>query len=183
MDNFNRAVSELVHVYVNSEEIVTTPEHPFYVSNCGWIGAIDLRAGDKLVLVNGECAVVEEIQHEILERPIKVYNFEVEDFHTYYVGSTSVLVHNVCSVPKNQVTYNTRKQAFKAAKRDIGIPTSQQPISVGPNIGNIGELNPGRLYDFGKGKFIRDDIAGHIFSDGTSMGRHFNTSNGLHIFY
>ena len=24
-------------------------------------------------------------------------NFEVEDFHTYYVGESSVLVHNMCA--------------------------------------------------------------------------------------
>ena len=36
------------------------------------------------------------IQHEILESPVTVYNFEVEDFHTYYVGESAVLVHNVC---------------------------------------------------------------------------------------
>lgn len=30
----------------------------------------------------------------------------------------------------------------------------------------------------------RDEYTKHfIMSDGTSMGRHFNTSNGLHIFY
>ena len=33
----------------------------------------------------------------MLETPVKVYNFEVEDFHTYYVGESSVLVHNDCS--------------------------------------------------------------------------------------
>ena len=27
---------------------------------------------------------------------VKVYNFEVQDFHTYYVGKNSVLVHNDC---------------------------------------------------------------------------------------
>ena len=36
------------------------------------------------------------MQHEILESPIAVYNFEVADFHTYYVGKSAVLVHNVC---------------------------------------------------------------------------------------
>ena len=36
------------------------------------------------------------IQHEVLESPIKVYNFEVADFHTYYVGKENVLVHNMC---------------------------------------------------------------------------------------
>ena len=38
--------------------------------------------------------VVEAVQHEILETPVTIYNFEVEDFHTYYVGEQSVLVHN-----------------------------------------------------------------------------------------
>ena len=34
------------------------------------------------------------VQHEILELPLTVYNFEVEDFHTYYVGNIGILVHN-----------------------------------------------------------------------------------------
>ena len=33
---------------------------------------------------------------EELEVEEKTYNFEVEDFHTYYVGENSVLVHNIC---------------------------------------------------------------------------------------
>ena len=33
-----------------------------------------------------------------MESPIKVYNFEVDDFHTYFVGGSSILVHNVCGV-------------------------------------------------------------------------------------
>lgn len=49
-----------------------------------------------LVLSNGELVTVEWVQHEILESPIKVYNFEVEDFHTYFVGECGVLVHNWC---------------------------------------------------------------------------------------
>ena len=55
-----------------------------------------MRAGDILVLQNGKYVTVEKVQHEILEEPIKVYNFEVADFHTYYVGKTAVLVHNTC---------------------------------------------------------------------------------------
>ena len=45
---------------------------------------------------------------EILENPVTVYNFEVEGFHTYYVGDTNVLVHNLCK-PKN--IYNSIKDA------------------------------------------------------------------------
>lgn len=95
---------ELVRVYVNGEEIITTPTHPFYVPQKGWTAAIQLRAGDILVLQDGRYVVIEQVQHQILENPIKVYNFEVEDFHTYYVGYSSVLVHNACgpkvSLPK-----------------------------------------------------------------------------------
>ena len=70
--------------------------YPFYVDKLGWTLAKNLRAGDVLVLSNGEFVVIEWIQHEILESPIKVYKFEVEDFHTYFVGECSVLVHNMC---------------------------------------------------------------------------------------
>lgn len=52
-----------------------------------------MRAGDILVLVNGEYVIVEQVQHELLESPVKVYNFQVADYHTHYVAS-GVLVHN-----------------------------------------------------------------------------------------
>ncbi len=47
-------------------------------------------------MLNGEYVVVEQVQHELLESPETTYNFEVEGFHTYYVGNTEVLVHNDC---------------------------------------------------------------------------------------
>lgn len=85
---------EFYHIHVNSEEIVATGTHPFYVYKFGWITARALRAGDILVLSNGELVTVEWIDHEILESPIYVYNFEVEDFHTYFVGESGIFVHN-----------------------------------------------------------------------------------------
>jgi hypothetical protein len=30
----------------------------------------------------------------VTDAPVKVYNFQVEDYHTYFVGKTNVLVHN-----------------------------------------------------------------------------------------
>ncbi|GAB5083158.1 hypothetical protein Osc1_23360 [Hominimerdicola sp. 21CYCFAH17_S] len=36
------------------------------------------------------------------EKPTKVYNFQVEDFHTYYVGNHGVWVHNSeCGIQEN----------------------------------------------------------------------------------
>ena len=96
VQTFRNEANELVHVTVNGEEIICTPTHPFYVPVKGWTASCELRAGDRLQLVNGEYVVVEQVQHEILESPVTVYNFEVADFHTYYVGDTRVLVHNKC---------------------------------------------------------------------------------------
>ena len=96
VETYENETSELIHVFVNGEEIITTPSHPFYSPVTGWTEAVRLRAGDILVLVNGEYVVVEKIQHEILEAPITVYNFQVEDYHTYYVSDTGILVHNTC---------------------------------------------------------------------------------------
>lgn len=100
VQTFRNETTELVHVTVNGEEIICTNEHPFYSPVKGWTAACQLRAGDILVLVNGEYVVVEQVQHEILEAPVATYNFEVQDFHTYYVGEQSVLVHNVCVAKK-----------------------------------------------------------------------------------
>ena len=94
---FVRESNELVHISVNGEEIISTPTHPFWVPVKGWTKAIQLRAGDRLQLLNGEYVVIEQVQHELLESPVKVYNFEVEGFHTYFVGYGSVLVHNTCT--------------------------------------------------------------------------------------
>ncbi len=94
---FRNETDEWIHLTVKGEEIVCTPEHPFYSPVKGWTNACDLRAGDILVTVNGDFIVVEQIQHEILASSETTYNFEVADFHTYYVGDTQVLVHNSCN--------------------------------------------------------------------------------------
>jgi len=88
---------ELVHVQVNGETITCTTEHPFYVQGKGWVAAKDLNLNDKLEIQNGEDAFVDAIRREKLDQSIQVFNFEVEDFHTYYVGVNCVLVHNSCA--------------------------------------------------------------------------------------
>ena len=95
-ETYINETDELIHVHVNGETISATPNHPFYVDKFGWTLAKNLKAGDILVLSNGEFVVVEWVQHEILESPVKVYNFEVQDFHTYFVGKSDILVHNEC---------------------------------------------------------------------------------------
>ena len=108
-ETYINETSELTHVFVASKEIVSTPSHPFYSPVKGWTAACKLRAGDVLQTVNGEYVVVEWVQHELLESPIKVYNFQVEDDHNYYVSDDSILVHNACKPSKS----NYRQQALE----------------------------------------------------------------------
>ena len=102
LENYIREVTTLVHLTVNGEEIVTTVDHPFYVKNQGFIKAGELIVGDELLDVNGNVILVENFDVELTEEPVTVYNFQVEDFHTYYVGECGVWVHNAnCKLIKN----------------------------------------------------------------------------------
>lgn len=91
---FVRESQKLIKIQTKQETITCTPEHPFYVAKKGFVKALQLRAGDLLNTVNGEYVIVEKIQHEILENPVKVYNLRVAENHTYYVGQTGIGVHN-----------------------------------------------------------------------------------------
>ncbi|MCK4259682.1 MAG: hypothetical protein KAX49_11930, partial [Halanaerobiales bacterium] len=93
----------LLHISFEDTEIKTTLPHPFYVVGKGWIEAKDLIVGDKLKLISGEEVEIKDIKKEKLEKPVKVYNFEVEDWHTYYVSEYAVLVHNTGSNPCAEV--------------------------------------------------------------------------------
>ena len=114
VETYVNETSELTHIFVNGEEIVATPTHPFYCPVKGWTDAAHLRAGDILVLVNGEYVVVEKIQHELLENPVKVYNFQVQDYHTYYVAESGVLVHNTCNRYGGEHGNDIHKERIKA---------------------------------------------------------------------
>lgn len=99
-ETFVRETKELVHVTVVSETITTTPEHPFYTASKGFLEAEKLRAGDILATVHGESVIVEQVQHEILEWPVQVYNLRVAENHTYFVGRVAIGVHNAkCAQP------------------------------------------------------------------------------------
>ena len=91
---FRKESDVLIHIFVNGEEIETTPVHPFWVVD-EWVSAKDLETGDILTLADGTTAPVTDTYGEKLAEPVIVYNFEVSDFHTYYVTDTGVLVHNM----------------------------------------------------------------------------------------
>ena len=102
---FRKESDVLIHVFVNGEEIETTAVHPFWVEN-RWVSAKDLKEGDLLTLADGSAARISGVYGEKLDEAVVVYNFEVEEFHTYYVTDTGILVHNANKVGGCGVTGN-----------------------------------------------------------------------------
>ncbi|MDL2262919.1 hypothetical protein LJC11_05405 [Bacteroidales bacterium OttesenSCG-928-I21] len=88
-------VSESDSIYklkIGKEEILVTNEHPFYVGDKGWIKVKDLEIGDELLSADKERITLES--KEIIIWKSKVYNFEVDGFHNYFITKNKVLVHN-----------------------------------------------------------------------------------------
>ena len=98
---------EILHLHTSCGDIDTTSNHPFYVIGKGWVTAGELEDGDEVYRLDGSTAVVTGSELERLTETIKVYNLEVEDYHTYFVGDVPVLVHNYEKAYKDEHGYWT----------------------------------------------------------------------------
>ncbi|MFG3047978.1 polymorphic toxin type 27 domain-containing protein [Streptomyces sp. NPDC048241] len=96
LELFDRTVDRVVSVRTAGGGVEATESHRFWVQQRGWVEARDLRAGDALRTESG--AADEVTGTSLVEGKTRVFNFEVDNAHTYYVyaGSTPVLVHNEC---------------------------------------------------------------------------------------
>lgn len=79
--------------FADGDQVDATTEHPFYVDGKGWVGAGQLRVGDLIRTSIGE--PIELASTDFVAQKVRVYNFEVESTHTYFVGKGK-LVHNSC---------------------------------------------------------------------------------------
>lgn len=78
------------------EVIKTTRDHPFFVKEKGWSQASRLGIGTSIVTRAGPELTVKRITRIPRPEGVEVYNFSVEDHHTYFVGKTfgGAWVHN-----------------------------------------------------------------------------------------
>ena len=106
---FVRSVGQLVHIQASDVDIQTTTEHPFWVHNRGWVPANELSVGDLLELCDNTGIAIDKIELKTSENLIPVYNFEVEDWHTYFITNMHILVHNKCDLTKISDSYLKRK--------------------------------------------------------------------------
>lgn len=111
---YRKPAGSLRVLRVGTETIYTTDEHPYWVGAKGWTRAADLAEGDalrtqaggRLTLVANEVVSPDRFYAGYRDRASvrpasfgtwsgrQVYNLEVEDTHTFYVGEQRILVHN-----------------------------------------------------------------------------------------
>ena len=105
---FRNTTKEWYHIQAADEEIICTGEHPFYVIGKGFIKASELNCRDKLLNAHGAVLLIDSIWVEQLGAEQTTYNFEVAEFHTYYVSELYILVHNRCKLGKNMEKAGTK---------------------------------------------------------------------------
>ncbi|MFE5797306.1 polymorphic toxin-type HINT domain-containing protein [Streptomyces sp. NPDC056503] len=123
---FEKTVDRLVTVETGGTTVRATPDHPFRTADAGWTEAGNLHRGDRLVERDGGTSAVSSVGVE--DGSVRVYNFEVADDHTYFVGERQLLVHNFCKLFPNK--YPTQLAAELELAENLGIRPARPGTSA-----------------------------------------------------
>lgn len=102
-----KSTYEFIHLKLDGEEIRSTSSHLFFTDSGWWKAAENLKPGDKILNSKGELKKLLATRVDTLQQPEKIYNLNVDGFHTYFVGIQELLVHNNC--------YKEMLEAFNSA--------------------------------------------------------------------
>jgi len=80
------------HLKLDTGSIETTPNHPFFTADRGWILAGSLVIGEQVRTDSGHTATVTSFTLEATSS--RMWDITVADAHSFFVGSGAVLVHN-----------------------------------------------------------------------------------------
>jgi hypothetical protein len=87
---------EVVVLDFDGDTIRCTPPHRFYTRERGWCAARKLVVGDAVLGHDGAWRTLRSVSGETGSRP--VFNVSVAETHTYLVGRSGLVVHNVKKV-------------------------------------------------------------------------------------
>ena len=126
-----------------AEEIRTTDNHPFWVIGKGWVEAGRLTRGEHLEGPEGAASVVDATRREAHPGGIRVYNIEVEGYHSYFVGRSAesglVWVHNDClhhMLPQQLKTWFRSRGVGNIHDFTVPLPKNFHTDLHRPNMGN-----------------------------------------------
>jgi hypothetical protein len=108
----------IVNLTLDGERVQTTPEHPFYTQERGWLPAAELKPGVHVRQADGGVGEVGGL--EIVSQGQTMYNLTVAEAHTYFVGEHHWLVHNACP---------TGNRGAQPGLGQSGGPTAGQPFT------------------------------------------------------
>ncbi|MFO0942791.1 MAG: polymorphic toxin-type HINT domain-containing protein [Pirellulales bacterium] len=140
-----------------SQTIITTGEHPFYVVGRGWVQAFELSRGDQLETEDGQ--TVEILSAEATGKLESVYNVRVAHDHTYFVGSPAwgfaIWVHNQYGISVDK-------------KTGAYIPDSDGKYRIRDVEGNVTQKNgaPEELSDLERAKERMNEVNESLYSSG-----------------
>ncbi|HEY0709190.1 MAG TPA: polymorphic toxin-type HINT domain-containing protein, partial [Polyangia bacterium] len=117
-----------------AETLSTTANHPFYVGGRGWVEAGELVPGqDTLIDHAGRELAIESA--ETLPGRVRVYNLEIAEHHSYFVGTSGVWVHNVSL---SEVLQGKPPTLVRVSQWRLGNPVNQnRPIKILDGNGHV----------------------------------------------
>ncbi len=93
-NTFSHADEVITELIIDGEWIETTPEHPFYTEEEGWLPASEIEIGMHIRQADGGYELV-WLKWDVYKTQ-EMYNLTVDTAHTYFVGEGQWLVHNGC---------------------------------------------------------------------------------------
>ena len=87
-----REAAPVKKLMIDEQSIVASDGHHFWISGKGWVKTHELKVGEPIHTVTGTSRL-QGLETE--PRPESVYNLVVADFHTYFVGQSLILSHDV----------------------------------------------------------------------------------------
>ncbi|HEY3281081.1 MAG TPA: polymorphic toxin-type HINT domain-containing protein [Armatimonadota bacterium] len=113
------------------ETLTTTPDHPFWVEGKGWTIAGELGIGTSIVTRAGPSLRIAGLR--LKRQPTPVYNFEVAETHSYFVGllGQGLWVHNGadCTALRRQFENVVKPAYWKWISKQPG-PWTDEEIAL-----------------------------------------------------
>ena len=185
LKTFEHFTSKVLELFLENGEIIkTTKDHPFFVNN-KYIYAKNLKEGDKLFKSDGTEVKLSEKREVYLEKDIKVYNFEVEDNHNYFVGKDRILVHNDKELFHNyesilDKTGNIRNDIAKAKEKLERSPSLENWLNKDNRIMGYNK-DTKQLWFFNETEFKIKDKSGNLITKNTYEASRFDQYGRLDI--
>jgi peptidoglycan hydrolase-like protein with peptidoglycan-binding domain len=137
LNTYEKSTNEFIYLYTDDEVIETTKNHLFFVDDW-WQTAEKIDVGDKVLTSEENYKEIEKIEVKLLNEPEKIYNLNVDEYHTYFVGEEKLLVHNMCTPTMTDWFRNLTETEFNALRKYQG-DDIYEALNSGLRNGNVPE--------------------------------------------